>query len=632
MDAASALAVQSPTTKTSPVRWPTIKPDSRTGAEDLYARIVKAQGLDLTGVDLDAYYQDLTKLYKKLPAEVTELIRNGYPSPTVVDYIMEHSYRGDDVQGLSPEDWLARVEASRRFYIQLEPGVNERSLDDWALYLGLTPDNASSSGNSPRHPKKAKPASTPESSRSPQNSAPCPEKFVYEREQEAEILRKARQFSRVTQDLLVQLCLSRISTEVMSTVVARCAEGGVLNNCLPEELIYLVELIRRRLYHLESEWEAEHTRTEPSYDAKAEYLRRAMRDGLKIVQPSPIAQPAERIRFNLGQLDLLNSQYAGLTRELRDRSMKRLLLGDSAETVTRWLMEQGDRGALQHATYQELLRLMEYRRRFLFYGLGNSVGRFARSDDYKVHGDRHSPPDHVASEHSSELVVDIAALPDPRCQEFLRVLCNGGAVNASVLRFSRQLREGIDTGAAAVDVGGRAPLRARCCGRRQQGGSHSSYRRGKGDGMLLSLGKLPTHVLEEAIRLLVHGFKATVVARFILSHEDLGDFPRLAQNTVRQYLEYLATKVAEEVQPSRERTRLIHQVAKVIRKQRGCRRAALLTRRIAAQASGITGETMTVGDIESLASLKRKLAALFVIDPDQWRAVCLTSKEEIRNS
>ena len=82
---------------------------------------------------------------------------------------------------------------------------------------------------------------------------PRPEKFVYEPEQETEILQQVCQFAPVTQDLIVQLYLSRETTPVISTVVARHAEGGVLSNCLAEELLYPLEWVRRRLLHLESD-------------------------------------------------------------------------------------------------------------------------------------------------------------------------------------------------------------------------------------------------------------------------------------------------------------------------------------------------------------------------------------------
>ena len=135
--------------------------------------------------------------------------------------------------------------------------------------------------------------------------------------------------------------------------------------------------------------------------------------------------------------------------------------------------------------------------------------------------------------------------------------------------------------------------------------------------MLRALGKLPLSLLQEAITLLEHGAKATVVARFVLSHEDLGDCPRLSDNSMRQYVQHLKRKVREELEPSAAPKRFLHQVALQIRRQQLHSRNVLLTRAALGPAEGRLSRLGSVPDVESLSTIKRYVMDLFWDDPKE---------------
>ncbi len=583
---------------------PNITSRDRDQAEQLYARIVKAEQFNYDKVDHQPLVNDFLRLPKTPQEQATHMLRSGEPSPLVVDFLMEQMYLGE-VQRLDAEDWLFRVELFRRFYINLDEGVKNRTSEDWKSYLGLTESQGSA------HPGRA------------QTQRPRTEKFTYEPADEADCLNKVGQFSPPIKDLIVQLCLVRETTEVICHLVSRQPDSGVLRNCLLDELLYPIELVRRCLLQLESEWMVQHTRTyfQPSYDAKAEYLRREMRAGLKRAPEVFASGPAETFHFNPEENGMFR-QYGRLPGKLQNQMTERLLACDCTDAVTRWLLDQPDRGAWQHATSRELLRLVEYQRRYLHYGLGDPLRGYLRStrnranrDDWASQADLEA-----TAERHAELLLDIIEVQKPLRREFLRQLREGGVVEKEALRWSRQLQESVAPGAVAIEFGTTNEPAIRERPRRRKEHPNPRFRSMKGDGMMRTLGKLSPYLLEEAIRLLAHGVKATVVARFILSHEDLGNFPRLAQNTLRQYLQFLATKVSTEATPSRDRKRLIHQVAQQIQKQQARRQTVLLARRTAALANGDGGAAIVIRDVESLLSIKQRLAALFVVDSKQLLA------------
>ena len=563
-------------------------------AESLHLRIVAASRINVDGMDVQALVNDFDKLPPNWREEPFELLREGDCSPHVADFILTHTIRGSAVQHLGPDDWLLRCEVARRLFIQLNPGVREKSPEEWQVYLGLASDSDASA------PVRE------------QGGRVCPEKFEYEPRGEAEILGNVAQFSPVTQDLLVQLFLSHVSTELMCVVLWHCAEGGPLSHCPPAHLLYPVEWVRRRLNRLESEWEREHrpAGVHPSYEAKADYLRHAMRSGLRIAGETPPSLCPEQFHFNLEEIELLSDQFAGWPGHLQEATTKRLRSGFCAEAVTRWLMERPDGGVLRPATFPQLLRILEYRRRGLFYGFVDPVGR--------------DVDDAISIARRRECLSGLAALSDSGWAACLRLLREGGWVEASAARP----REPIEAAAVHKDLvtdRGR-PWLVPPPRNRKEKPAKLSFRQQKGKGMLRTLQKLPRHVREEAMKLLAHGCKATIVARFVLSHEELGHFPRLAQNTVRQYLEH-AVKVVERAEQSAKRKRLVVQVAKVIRQEQICHRSLLQAQRSAARAN-----RDVVKAVESLAAIKQKLAALLAVDSDHWLPELLAERERVTSS
>jgi hypothetical protein len=322
--------------------------------------------------------------------------------------------------------------------------------------------------------------------------------------------------------------------------------------------------------------------------------------------PSSAVCP-EEFRFNSRESDLRYSQFGRLPQKLQDQCSARLEAGDCALAVTRWLQEQADRGPLQEVASTELLRIVEYRRRWWFYRIDGPLRRLLGIKPEKDPAEETAVvqaegPD-AAREHA-ELVWDLCQLPKPLYREFLRVLTEGGEVERRVLRWNRLIKEGAEL----------SPKSAA-----------SAFRTLKGAGMIRTLGQLPTYLLEEAIRLLVKRAKATVVVRYILSQ---GTFSRLSASSLKQYLEYLATKLAEEVNPSVDRRRLLHQIAKQIQLQRLNRRNVMVARQVAVGGSSHDRGTTVQGIVEALASIKRRLNALFVTNPNQLLADILALQRE----
>lgn len=280
------------------MRRPTIKPRNGRTKQDLYERIVKAEQLDLDGIDLQSCVNDLEKLPENWRAEPFKLLARGYPSPCVVDFIMAHTIRGLAVQHLNEDDWLIRVEVARRDYVTLAPGVEETSAEQWAADLGIATGEAS---DAVQPPDQAADGADSAGRAAQSSKTSSSDFFVYNTAQEAEIMQRVRQLPPSTQDLIVQLYLNRLPTESMSVVLGQCSDGAILSKGESGELLYALELVRRRLDQLESAWVLQHTQeaVQPSYDAKTEYLRRAMRDGLRISEPSGIEQRSEQFRFTL---------------------------------------------------------------------------------------------------------------------------------------------------------------------------------------------------------------------------------------------------------------------------------------------------------------------------------------------
>ena len=76
----------------------------------------------------------------------------------------------------------------------------------------------------------------------------------------------------------------------------------------------------------------------------------------------------------------------------------------------------------------------------------------------------------------------------------------------------------------------------------------------------------------------------------------------------------------EETKPSAGRKRLIHQIAKQIRSAQLQHETIELARRAVVPHGGEAGDTVLVEKVDSLASLKQKLAALLVTDTKQFLA------------
>lgn len=106
-------------------------------AEKLHARIAKAEKFNFEQLDQQSLVNDFQQLPEPLQEKAMELLQQGYPSPWVVDFIMDHSFRGR-VQRLGEDDWLLRIELLRRNYVVFDEAVEERTAEDWRFHLGLT--------------------------------------------------------------------------------------------------------------------------------------------------------------------------------------------------------------------------------------------------------------------------------------------------------------------------------------------------------------------------------------------------------------------------------------------------------------------------------------------------------------
>lgn len=332
--------------------------------------------------------------------------------------------------------------------------------------------------------------------------------------------------------------------------------------------------------------------------------------------PLPVSDPEE---FDYRSIDpiFLIRDLQRLPLQLWKVAVYLLRSGYSSRFVTTFLLAHGYRGGVQHLKAQDLLFRVECLRR----GVKSFAARtqFANPYTYPCTQSKSGSSHNVeaagkAEENAARLTLLlwwIAHLPEPRSQEFLRILMEGGEVERQALRLATQLKSGTSLSPRELTNSGAGPVR-RISGRQERG--VSKYRALKGPGMLLSLSELPLPVLQHAIFLLLNRVPALVVARFIRCHENLGSSPR-SENSLRQYLSFLRTLVLQEARPSPLRKRLLHQVAKNIQEQQVRHKLTVTARRLSAIASDDPRARLTIPEVQSLPAIKTELLALFALDP-----------------
>ncbi len=450
--------------------------------------------------------------------------------------------------------------------------------------------------------------------------------FTYEPGDIQKLLSEIRSLPRILLGIATDLLLTGEYSEAVTHCLLRQPERGGLQEMDSCALLYRIQLLRRFVQWLKKGWKKDHPDSADDDEQMLEYIRQRVRgvadartDTEQAIAAVTEVAPSEIFDYEPGDCKWLMAPLEHLRGPISSEFLSRLRAGECSEKVTDWLAEQPLPDRLQELEPRELLYRVECKRRHLFYDRDPGPVVRPTSERMKTSGEHSggSEKDRKPIRESKERVLllwGISQLPDLMFAQFTHLLMEGGTVTGRVLRISGQLCNRNERRKGTGNISHQTSTMATF--RDQDGQTEkSSFRAAKGESMLRTIGKLPPHVLHEAIRLLEYGAKATVVARFLRSHDDLGRCRRLSASAMRQYTQHLRRLVLAGAKPDRARKQFLHQVAKHIRQQQFSSLNRMLEVKLIG-AKGSEGKRIaSVPEPQSLASLKNQLEELFRSDP-----------------